>query len=1048
MNKKTTINKTINLIIKKFFEYIWGIKNIGNSQTNKNNEESDWLPTHNENSKVEDKIQVEDLKEIVQLKENNEQIKPAKQKSEAEEALETFCSDLTSLAREGKLTDAFGRENEVDLLMQILMRHKKNNALLIGEAGVGKSTIVEALAYRIANNYVPASLSKKRVLGLQISSILTGTKYRGMLEEKLENLVDYLHSNPDVILFVDEFHMVMGGQGVPGVDTETVNIANVLKPALSRSTIQVIGATTTQEYSALEKDQALHRRFQIIQLAQPSKPQTFEILKRTMPKYELFHKVVYSDEALNTVIDLTDRFISDKCFPDKAIDILDLVASKKSLKNMYATKTNIAQPITSNILRNIIKLQTESTNVNDLALFFLLQQIERAYTDIQKRMAAREAGEFPSNKVLPKNAIRVLKKLLGKNIERFLFPALNQNNVESSKILSRSKVSRLETLKPTEYAVLYNYLHDERTSGKNGTNNSTFLLTSKLTTTLLLFVKWLSIINQRLERLENVDYNYGEPYNICVNPRIASLFDDFKINQFIAGTVQSTNKLSTKKVQTLALSNTNSKKSNGDDKTKFGSQTEELTNWITKIKPIFENKAIILLNPKSNLDDLEFSENDSNLIFEFLTNLTRLHHIENPYSKSHKRDKTSYLISAEDVADTVSSLKGVPLQSVTNEDSMFLKNIETNLHGRVIGQYEAVNAIGKAIKRSRLGISSKKRPIGSFLFCGPTGVGKTEIAKALAAQIFYSEENLIRFDMSEYHDSHTVSRLIGSPPGYVGSEEGGKLSTEVRNRPYSVVLFDEIEKAHKSVLTILLQVLDDGILTDNQGHTVSFKNTIIICTSNVGARKILDFTKNLNKSEGTQSPYYYGDDNNRQANYEKEFEELMKKPVTATFMQDLRKILADELARNKALLPKRTEHWLRTEEDTVSSNGDNSTYKALKELVFKELQKEFLPEWLNRFDDIIVFTPLKKTEIFKVCNLMINNLCTQLKENDVKLTVTSEVKKVLVERGYDPQFGARPLRREISNSVESLVAEFLLQNSSKNVEIFLSEDGQLKIRNN
>ncbi len=626
--------------------------------------------------------------------------------------LSKFGRDLTAEAKKGKIDPVIGREKEIERVIQILCRRTKNNPCLIGEPGVGKTAIVEGLAQKIAEGAVPDILQNKRVFTLDLTGMVAGTKYRGDFEERIKSVIDEVTKAGDIILFIDEVHTIIGAGSAEG----STDAANILKPSLARGEFQLIGATTISEYRKnIEKDSALERRFQPVNVAEPSEEDAILILKGLKDKYEAHHKVKITDEAITAAVKLSTRYISDRFLPDKAIDLIDEAASKVRLSVCAAPPE---------------------------------------LKELEEKIAAAEAEK------------------------------------------------------------------DE------------------------------AINSQEFERA-------------------ASLRDSEK-----------------------------------------------------KLKAEYEKAR----------DDWK-------------------------KQNSHSNGE----VGEQDIAEIVSSWTGVPVSQLTEEESARLLRLEDELHNRIVGQDEAVTAVAKAIRRGRVGLKDPKRPIGSFIFLGPTGVGKTELCKALAQAMFGSENMMIRLDMSEYMEKHTVSKLVGSPPGYVGFEEGGQLTEKVRRNPYSVILFDEIEKAHPDVFNMLLQILEDGILTDSQGRRVDFKNTIIIMTSNVGARLITE------------------------------------KKISFGFGE--------------------------------SGKDDN---KDVKELVLNELKNTFRPEFLNRVDDIIVFSKLDKEQIAEICVKMLNNLSERLKNLNITAEFDDSVKYALAEKGFDPVYGARPLRREIQNKIEDPLSEKILDSSVKN----------------
>lgn len=630
--------------------------------------------------------------------------------------LDQYSTDLTQMANGGQLDPVIGREEEINRVIQILSRRTKNNPVLIGEPGVGKTAIAEGLGQMIAAGDVPEDIRGKRLVSLDLTSMLAGTKYRGDFEERIKNVLKEVQKAGDVIVFIDELHTIIGAGAAEGA----IDASNIIKPALSRGEIQVIGATTLNEYRKyIEKDSALERRFQPVMVDEPTAEESKQIIFGLRDKYEAHHKLTISDEAVEAAVTLSSRYINDRYLPDKAIDLMDEAASRVRMKVL--TPPDDLKAVEKRIDALIIEKDT-----------------------------AVQAQDFES----------------------------------AAKLRDQERIER--------------------------------------------------------EKLDAV---------------------------------------------------------------------------------------------REKWDD--------------------------------SRGGKQKVVTAEDIAAVVSSWTGVPVTSLTQGESERLLNMEEILHRRVIGQDEAVTAVSRAIRRGRVGLKDPKRPTGSFLFLGPTGVGKTELSKALAEAVFGDEDAMIRIDMSEFMEKHTVSKLIGSPPGYVGYDEGGQLTEKVRRKPYSVILFDEIEKAHEDVFNIMLQIMDDGVLTDSQGRRVDFKNTIIIMTSNVGARNITDRRSGLGFDAG-----------DRKESGVKDIEEI-------------------------------------------------------RPLVMKELRQTFRPEFLNRIDDTIVFRQLTREDIRKISGNMIKIVSERLRDLGIGLSVTDEALDKLSDKGFDPVFGARPLRRTIQSVIEDKVAEMMLDGTLK-----------------
>ncbi|QNI42008.1 ATP-dependent Clp protease ATP-binding subunit [Synechococcus sp. A15-28] len=665
--------------------------------------------------------------------------------------LDEFGSNLTQMATEAKLDPVVGRHNEIDRVIQILGRRTKNNPVLIGEPGVGKTAIAEGLAQRIQQGEIPDILEDKRVLTLDIGLLVAGTKYRGEFEERLKKIMEEIKSAGNVILVIDEVHTLIGAGAAEGA----IDAANILKPALARGELQCIGATTLDEYRKhIERDAALERRFQPVTVGEPSIDDTIEILRGLRERYEQHHRLKITDDALIAAATLGDRYISDRFLPDKAIDLIDEAGSRVRLLNS--------------------KLPPEAKEVDKE-----LRTVQKQKEDAVRDQDFTKAGELREKEVELRDQIRAL---------------LQANRGDA----------------PTE------------------------------------------------------------------------------------------------------------------------------------------------AQPEAETADAALSDSA----------------------------ESSPMVNEEDIAQIVASWTGVPVQKLTESESVKLLNMEETLHQRLIGQDEAVKAVSKAIRRARVGLKNPNRPIASFIFSGPTGVGKTELTKALATYFFGSEEAMIRLDMSEFMERHTVSKLIGSPPGYVGFNEGGQLTEAVRRRPYTVVLFDEIEKAHPDVFNLLLQLLEDGRLTDSKGRTVDFKNTLVIMTSNIGSKVI-------EKGGGGLGFEFSGE------------------------------------------------------------SAEESQYTRIRSLVNEELKQYFRPEFLNRLDEIIVFRQLSRDEVKEIAEIMLKEVFGRMGEKGITLTVSDAFKERLVEEGYNPAYGARPLRRAVMRLLEDSLAEEVLSGRIKDgdhAEVDVDDDKKVVVR--
>src|SRR5690348_10631497 len=634
--------------------------------------------------------------------------------------LDNFGRDITRLAEMGSLDPIVGRETEIERVSQILSRRKKNNPILIGEPGVGKTAIVEGLALRIIQRKVSRVLFDKRVVSLDLAALVAGTKYRGQFEERMKAIMNELEKNRDVILFIDEIHTIVGAGGASG----SLDASNIFKPALARGELQCIGASTLDEYRMyIEKDGALDRRFQKVMVEQPSVPETIEILSNIKSKYEDYHNVTYSDDAIEACVKLSDRYMTDRLLPDKAIDVLDEVGARVHLKNINVPESVIA--------------------------------LEKKIDDIKH---------------------------------------------EKNKVVKSQRFEEAASLRDTE---------------------------------------------------------------------------------------------------------------------------KRLQEQLEKAKSDWEEES------------------------------------------KHKR----YPIDEEAIAEVVSMMTGIPVKRMVQAETEKLRNMAKDLSGAVVGQEEAIQKVVKAIQRNRVGLKDPKKPIGTFIFLGPTGVGKTELARALARYMFDSDDALIRIDMSEYMEKFTVSRLIGAPPGYVGYEEGGQLTEKVRRKPYSVILLDEIEKAHPDIYNILLQVLDDGILTDGLGRKIDFKNTLIIMTSNIGVRQLKEFGDGVGFATASR----------------------------------------------------------------VQNQDENN-----KAVIEKALKRTFSPEFLNRIDDVVIFNSLNKEHIFAIIDILMRGVVKRLNNLGYSLELTEDAKNFIADKGYDSQFGARPLHRAIQKYLEDPLAEEILNMHIKNGDVLIA----------
>jgi ATP-dependent Clp protease ATP-binding subunit ClpA len=965
-------------------------------------------------------------------------------------ALEIYGTDLTLLARQGQLEECYGRERELLELMEILVRRQKNNPVLVGDAGVGKTAIVELFATKIVNNLVPFVLEGRSVVSLDLARIVAGSRYRGEFELRFQRVLDEVLSQPNIIIFIDEIHNIGGTGSAEG----SLDAANILKPVLSRSGFQCIGATTTKEYQRIEKDPALNRRFQPIRVKEPTIEQTVQILYGLRPSLEAFHNVEILPGAIRVAADLSDRYIYERFLPDKAIDLIDRAAAKEVIRLTDVTEGSVIGSLVNAGLNNMGTLRMEAFRRGDIATEFVFQEIENAYRNFLLRWVESPLtvpGEDPKKEMLSpisQALFDTMRLSVLKRVDELLF--------SSSKPRVMTKmVQRVKDLSVEKNLDIYEEMCEDLLDQKEP-------VLSSYRISLFLFGEWQtgrdlhylipSLKEAYLEDLTDIFYECGMAEYL---EKLRFLDGNERIlfsptNDFCEQDVEAYEE----KIEVL---------SELEQK-----RIEVFQEYLEELKPVLRKGIVESLKYSS---DLNLSESELIAIYSLLgyfstdTGRQFLYDLDDPelIRRARKLGDFSGLkkrITQREIRELLADMTGIPINSITNIESEKLINLEVTLHQRVIGQDEAISAIAKAIRRSRLGIQNPNRPIASFMFCGPTGVGKTEVSKALAVSMFGAESDMIRFDMSEFMEKFTVSRLIGSPPGYVGYDEGGQLTDAVRRKPYSVVLFDEVEKAHPDILNILLQILEDGRLTDSQKRLVPFDNTVIIMTSNAAADEIQQIIKAerqltendlpalpekiVSKTKET-SPEEFEDD------YAGAIKFLLS-PITESFLIDIKKEIIVEFEHSFRELK---DYEFLNKEIEKSKNKENEKPNKpanlnLKGAVLERLSTMFLPEFLNRLDDIIIFQPLKPEELRKICDIMVREVAERVKPKQIILSVDDKVKTKLTREGYNPLFGARPLRRLVTKYVEDLISENLLKNpvskQTRTIKIILNENDQVVVK--
>jgi ATP-dependent Clp protease ATP-binding subunit ClpA len=965
-------------------------------------------------------------------------------------ALEIYGTDLTLLARQGQLEECFGREKELLEMMEILVRRQKNNPVLVGDAGVGKTAIVELFASKIVNNLVPFVLEGRTLISLDLARIVAGSRYRGEFELRFQRVLDEVLAQPNIIIFIDEIHNIGGTGSAEG----SLDAANILKPVLSRSGFQCIGATTTKEYQRIEKDPALNRRFQPIKVKEPSIDETVNILYGLRPSLEAFHNVEILPGALRLSAELSSRYIYDRFLPDKAIDLVDRAAAKEVIRLTNVTEGSVISSLVNAGLNNIGTLRVEAFRRGDIASEFIFQEIENAYRNFLLRWIespltipedAKPILSPISQTLFDKMRISVLKR-----VDELLFSSSKPREITKT-------IKKIQDLSPTKNIEIYQTLTKE-------INSNIIPKLSIYRISLFLFGEWLEGGEFKFLTPTIKDKYFLDLAKIFKRTRMSSYIFNIRKNIGADGLEVSIKKdfceTDVEKYQETfeILSELEEKR------------IEVFKDFISELKPILRRGIVESLKYSS---ELQISDSELTTIYNLLgyfsteTGREFLYNLDDPdlIKRARKLGNFSGLkkrITQKEIRELLANMTGIPIQSISNVESQKLINLEATLHKRVIGQEEAISAIAKAIRRSRLGIQNPNRPIASFMFCGPTGVGKTEVTKALAVSMFGAESDMIRFDMSEFMEKFTVSRLVGSPPGYVGYDDGGQLTDSVRRKPYSVVLFDEVEKAHPDILNVLLQILEDGRLTDSQKRLVPFDNTVIIMTSNAAADEI----QQIIKAERTGKISNVIEEELKNENSEGQIEKgiktyndeyagaikFLESPITENFLVDIKDQLRLEFEKSFRSLKEYDflEKQIKKADKTKDKKSEKEVNSTLKSAVLERLSTMFLPEFLNRLDDIIIFQPLKQEELRKICDIMVRDVAKRVESKQIILSVDDKVKTKLTREGYNPLFGARPLRRLITKYVEDLISENILQNpltkKSRLIKIQLNEEDQIFVK--
>lgn len=980
-------------------------------------------------------------------------------------ALEVYGTDLTFLAQQGKLEECFGREKELYELMEILVRRQKNNPVLVGDAGVGKTAIVELFATKIVNNLVPFILEGRSIVSIDLARIVAGSRYRGEFELRFQRVLNEVLAQPHIIIFIDEIHNIGGTGSAEG----SLDAANILKPVLSRSGFQCIGATTTKEYQKIEKDPALNRRFQPIKVKEPSIEDTVHILYGLRPSLEAFHNVEILPGALRLSAELASRYIYDRFLPDKAIDLIDRAAAKEVIRLTNVTEGSVISSIVNAGLNNLGSLRMEAFRRGDIPSEYIFQELENAYRNfllrwLENPLSIPEASDL-------KNSILEARNLNNDNSED---SNLNENTLMQPVVVSPIAESLFNTMRTSVLKRVDDLLfssNNPRSIVKpiKKIKDLSPLKNEQIYSQIITDLQLNKDVSLSIYRISLVLYNTwvkGESFRLT-NRALHVLADKLGINKYV--------RRMRKSLLADPFCYSREKDFRVEDIEEYEESFEILSeleekrieifkDFLKDLKPLLRKGIVESLARSSKI---ETTEKDLTTIYALLgyfsteTGREFLSNMDDPdlIRRARKTGNFSGLkkrITQREIRELLADMTGIPIQSISNIESQKLVNLEATLHKRVIGQEEAISAIARAIRRSRLGIQNPNRPIASFLFCGPTGVGKTEVTKALATSMFGAESDMIRFDMSEFMEKFTVSRLIGSPPGYVGYDEGGQLTDAVRKKPYSVVLFDEVEKAHPDILNILLQILEDGRLTDSQKRLVPFENTVIIMTSNAAADEIQQIIKKNRVQNKNEVEKINIKQDKGSADYVDDYSgaiKFLESPITENFLTDIQEQLQVEFEksfRNLKEYELLEKDLQKTSILKSSATAEHQILKDLKSAVLERLSTMFLPEFLNRLDDIIVFQPLKPEELRKICDIMIKDVAERVKSKHVILNVDEKVKLKLTKEGYNPLFGARPLRRLVTKYIEDLISENLLKRPTSKktrvLKIYLNENDKVAVK--